>query len=70
MEPTKWQRRYSFPQIYLAKKHFLPRASQRTSVVQAIMGGNIGPGTFLDAFSADLSFLGVGRKIDEWMGDR
>lgn len=68
--PTRWQRRYSFPQIYLAEKHFLPRASQRTSVVQEISEGNIGPGTFLDVFSSDISFLGVGGKMDERMGDR
>ena len=38
---TRWQKRYSFPQIYLAKKPFLPRAYQRTSVVQEIITGEI-----------------------------
>lgn len=38
-------------------------------MVQEITGGYTGPGTFLDAFSSDRSFLGVGGKMDEGMGD-
>lgn len=64
---TRWWKRYSFPQIYLAKKLFLPRAYQRTSVVQEIITGEtVGQEDFwLVLLQAYIFLEGVGGWMDK-----